>query len=116
MPPDKRKAAPARERLSGSTTHMGAETTTTKVHRKRAKRTIPGQVPLVKSATVRPPGMGLKTALVLPDEECPRCGEWHNHRSPWPVPALVEKSARCGVKYELATHLPKVTRRGRRAA
>jgi len=69
----------------------------------------------VQAATIFPPALGLVTALIVPDDVCPGCGDWHNHKAKWPVPALVSKKARCGAKYELALHRPKV-KRSRRAA
>lgn len=85
-----------------------------KTTRSPGARHVPGQLPIVVAATIFPPATGRKLALITPDEQCPGCGEWHDHRCPWPAPVLVDKRARCGARYELLLHRPKVSKRGRR--
>lgn len=84
------------------------------VARRADKRNIPGQLPLVVSATAFPPAWGTVTTLIVLDQECV-CGGWHNHRVKAPAPALLSRKARCGEKYQLMLHPPRV-RRSRRAA
>lgn len=93
-----------------------AEHDSIKVQPMTHKRHVLGQLPAVVSAALFPPAMGLVMALIVPDDICPGCGDWHNHKAKWPVGALVEKKARCGAKYQVALHAPRTTRRGRRAA
>ncbi|WP_326826441.1 hypothetical protein [Streptosporangium sp. NBC_01756] len=88
---------------------------TSTIHAQADRRSIPTQLPIVLSATAYPAGYGLVTILIVLDQECP-CGDWHNHRVKAPAPALLSRKARCGMRYELALHAPRSTRRGRRAA
>ncbi len=74
----------------------------------------PRQLPIVRSATAYPPALGTVTTLVVLDQPCD-CGDWHNHKVKGRAPALLNRKARCGTKYELAVHPPRV-RRARRAA
>jgi len=76
---------------------------------KRGPRHVTGQLPLVRSATVYPPDLGLVYAPIMLDDEC-ACGGWHRHQVKWPAPVLLSRRARCGVRYELALHRPKVKR------
>ncbi|MET8142674.1 hypothetical protein ABZU32_20400 [Sphaerisporangium sp. NPDC005288] len=88
---------------------------TTRRHGRR--HAIPGQLPLVRAATVHEPYPGQKRAMVLPDDVCPRCGFKRLHWSDWPAPALLRKRCRCGCGYELTLYPMKAKRRsGRRAA
>jgi hypothetical protein len=88
---------------------------TSKIARRTDKRHVPGQLPIVRSATVWPIAAGLKTSPILLDDPCD-CGDYHQHRNDrWPAPASTVKSARCGVQYDLFLHPPKAMR-GRRAA
>lgn len=103
-------AAPTRARNS----QKAAEDSPT-IARHIGKRHVPGQLPVVVSATLYQPATGLVMALIVPDDICPNCSDWHNHKAKWPVPALVEKKARCGAKYEIALHPPSI-KRNRRAA
>lgn len=77
-------------------------------------RHAPRQLPLVRSATAYAPAWGMVTVLIVLDHEC-ECGYYHAHRVKAPAPALLRRTARCGTKYELALHAPRV-RRNRRAA
>jgi hypothetical protein len=85
-----------------------------KIARRTDKRHVPGQLPIVLSATAYPPAWGTVTTLVVLDQEC-MCGDWHNHKVKGNAPALLNRKARCGNRYELALHPPRV-RRSRRAA
>lgn len=78
------------------------------------RKLYPGQLPIVLSATAYPPAWGTVTTLVVLDQPCD-CGDWHNHKVRGDAPALLPRKARCGTKYELALHPPRV-RRNRRAA
>lgn len=84
------------------------------VQPRSGRRHAPRQLPLVRSATAYGPAWGMVTVLIVLDQEC-ECGYYHAHRVKAPAPALVRRTARCGTKYELALHAPRV-RRGRRAA
>jgi hypothetical protein len=75
---------------------------------------FPRQLPIVRSATAYPPAWGTVTTLIVLDQPCD-CGDWHNHKLKGAAPALLSRKARCGNRYELALHAPRV-RRNRRAA
>ena len=75
---------------------------------------FPRQLPIVLSATAFPPAFGTVTTLIVLDQPC-QCGDWHNHKIKGAAPALLNRKARCGNRYELALHPPRV-RRDRRAA
>ncbi|TMR95583.1 hypothetical protein EJK15_27900 [Nonomuraea basaltis] len=80
-----------------------------------ADKRKPQQLPIVLSATAYPAGYGQVTILIVLDTEC-ACGDWHSHRlRSESIPSLLNRKARCGAKYELALHAPRV-RRARRAA
>lgn len=95
-------------------------TTKTDIHqqpnRKTGPRHVPGQLPLVRAATVHEPFPGQKRAMVLPDDVCPRCGFKRLHWSNWPAPALLQKRCRCGCGYELTLYPVKSKRRSLRKA
>jgi hypothetical protein len=93
--------------------HQAAEDTV-RVQRGTDKRSFPRQLPIVRTATAFPPAWGMVTVLIVLDSEC-ECGYYHAHRVKAPAPALLRRKARCGTRYELALHAPRV-RRNRRAA
>ncbi|WP_162795707.1 hypothetical protein [Nonomuraea lactucae] len=78
--------------------------------RSRRARHVAGQLPLVRSATAYAPAWGMVTVLIVLDQEC-ECGFYHAHRVKAPAPVLLRRTARCGARYELALHAPRVRRR-----
>lgn len=115
------KEPPETQNGPGSTTSQGRENNqqvaqdTLTVQRGADKRNhYPRQLPIVRSATAFPPAWGTVTTLIVLDHPC-ECGDWHNHKIKGATPALLNRKARCGNRYELALHPPRV-RRVRRAA
>lgn len=98
----------------GQYDQKAAEDIHTVAHRADKRNLFPGQLPIVRSATAYGPAWGMVTVLIILDQEC-ECGFYHAHRVRSPAPALLHRTARCGTKYELALHAPRV-RRSRRAA
>lgn len=112
--PRKEKSGP-RATGNRSNTLQGANDTPKVQACTEQRNYFPRQLPIVRSATAYPPAWGTVTTLIVLDQPCD-CGDWHNHKLRGVTPALLARKARCGTKYELALHAPKVSRRGRRAA
>lgn len=115
MPPENENGPGGSSRSrQGQYDQKAAEDTLT-VQRGGRARHVVGQLPIIVAAAVYPPATGRQQAVIIPDDICPGCAEWHDHKGKWPLPVLVTKKARCGIKYEVALHPPRV-RRARRAA
>lgn len=111
MPPENTKAARPGAALGNG--QQATEDTHTVAHGTDVRH-APRQLPIVRSATAFPPAWGTVTTLIVLDQPCD-CGDWHNHKVRGNAPVLLNRKARCGTKYELALHPPRV-RRNRRAA
>lgn len=114
MPPDTQKGGSGVITPETRPNDQMAANDKAKSNRNCSPRHVTGQLPIVRSATVYPPDLGLTYAPIMLDDEC-ACGGWHRHQVKWPAPVLLSRRARCGVRYELALHRPRI-KRGRRAA